>query len=665
VSKLLGGRYDLQEQIGDGGMAVVYRAIDTLLGRQVAVKMLRSEFAGDDEFVGRFRREAQSAASLSHPNIVNLYDVGMSANDEYYIVMEYVDGPTLKEVIRERGPLPVKEVVSITEQICDALEHAHDRHIVHRDIKPHNILLTKSGQVKVTDFGIARAITGNTITHHDSSSVLGSVHYFSPEQARGAAADVKSDIYSLGVVMYEMLTHRLPFSGDSPVGIALKHLRDHFVEPKEINPEMPQSIENIVLRCLVKDPDARYQDMRAVKSDVKEALVHPDVPKFVMPQEVPEETLAIPVVGNRRGSLEGNDVMAKDRRAKKQGKWWMWMVWSGVAVIILGIGAVAAYYIFMNLMQVPNRNLPNVKGDSEQQAMTTLQSAGFSRSQIVEKRATNAKPAGTVYEQDPQGGSEVKATRTVVLWISNGPQKMQMPDLSGIPVSEAEQELVNMGIPTKNVTTKTVKSANYSDGLVVSTIPAANASVTVDSKITLDYSSGVANTTVPDIRGLSLQDAKVALQQAHLQVGQISKMPYPGQDGSVFRITPYTVGETVPEGTAINLFVIDNSGESGGGLGSINGTDSGTSNGTTNTTGVSQGTVMKTVDVKVRDTSGQPIHVQIYKTDETGTRLKQVDETITTTTSWTIQTYVSSQQPGDILVYENGVYQKDYPVTAQ
>lgn len=312
TARILGGRYQLQEAIGGGGMAIVYRAVDTLLDRVVAIKMLRAQFAEDEEFVLRFRQEAQAAARLAHPNIVNVYDVGVDEK-EYYIVMEYVDGPTLKDVIIERAPLPVEEAIDISKQICNALSQAHEQHIVHRDIKPHNILLTKFGVVKVTDFGIARAVTGNTITDRQATSVLGSVHYFSPEQARGAKTDAKSDIYSLGVVMYEMLTGSLPFSGTSPVSVALKHLRERFIEPREMNKAIPQSLENIILRCLVKSPDGRYADMNAVKADLADALKHPNVPKFQMPLEMNEdETIAVPVVG------EGfSDVSTELRKSEK------------------------------------------------------------------------------------------------------------------------------------------------------------------------------------------------------------------------------------------------------------------------------------------------------------------------------------------------------------
>lgn len=637
MTKLLGGRYDLQEQIGGGGMAIVYRALDTLLGRQVAVKMLRSQFSGDEEIVSRFRREAQSAASLSHTNIVNLYDVGVTDGSDYYIVMEYVDGPTLKEVIRDRGPLPVAEVVDITSQICDALEHAHARNIIHRDIKPHNILLTRTGHVKVTDFGIARAITGNTITHQYSQSVLGSVHYLSPEQARGGVTDVKSDIYSLGVVMYEMLTNQLPFSGDSPVSVALKHLRETFVEPRQLNPAVPQSVENIILRCLVKSPDSRYPDMKAVKADLQDALVHPNVPKFIAPSEVPDETIAIPALGGAWTPGERERRRQAEQEAGKR-KWWSIALWSGVAFAVLCVGIIAAYYIVIDLLQVPNLKLPNVVGETEQQAIQTLESAGFAQNQISEKKAANQKAAGTVYDQDPEGPVDVKKTRQITLYVSTGPQQMQMPDLSGLPVDEAYQTLTNMGIPKDNIQQQTVQRNDVQSGVIVGTTPAKDANITTDSKIVLQVSDN-ANTTVPKLVGLSLQDAQTALQNAKLK-SQVIRQAYPAADGTVFQISPYQEGAQVPQGSVINLYVADNSGESGGGSGGGPGLET------------------KTAHVTVQGSH----HVVIYLTDAQHDHTTWYDGNTSGTQSWDVTVQVTPDKSGEVDVEVDGTIVQRQPI---
>lgn len=683
MAHFLGGRYDLQEQVGGGGMAVVYRALDTMLGRQVAVKMLRSQFAGDEEFVSRFRREAQSAASLSHPNIVNLYDVGVTSANEYYIVMEYVDGPTLKDVIRERGPLSVEESVGITKQICDALEHAHTRQIIHRDIKPHNILLTKSGQVKVTDFGIARAITGNTITHHHEDSVLGSVHYFSPEQARGGATDAKSDIYSLGVVMYEMVTKQLPFSGDSPVSVALKHLRDDFVDPREWNPSIPQSVENIILRCLAKSPDDRYANMGALEADLQDALIHPNVKKYVKPAISMDETLTIPAVGGLKTVDAEDRTEESDEDSGKKRRWWMPLIWTLVTLIVIGIGATAAYYIVMDSIQTPNLSLPNVTNETFAAATKSLHSAGLY--DIVEKKATNTKPAGMVYDQSPEGPTEVKPGRTVTLWVSKGPEQNLMPNLKNVPLTEAVQTLQNMGIDVKSqVTEQPVKNSTAPTGVVIQTTPVYGTPLNSDSQITLQVSQGQM-TTVPQLIGLTLDEAIAALKNANLAEGQVTYNQYPVPDKTVYKIAPYHEGDKVPTGTKIGLFVADNSGESGGALGGTGASNNVTGNGTggagdgsqtngsnpangnstattANQTGDSSSSEPKTIDIRVNDPSEKQIHVQIYKSDAQSTRAVAVDEVISSTQTWSVTLIVTPNQPGQVLVYEDGQLQQNYPV---
>lgn len=664
MGQLLGGRYDLHEQIGGGGMAIVYRAVDTMLGRQVAVKMLRSQFANDEEFVNSFRREAQSAASLSHPNIINLYDVGTTPGHEYYIVMEYVDGPTLKELIRDRGPLSITEALDITTQICDALEHAHARHIVHRDVKPHNILLTKSGQVKVTDFGIARAITGNTITHHQENSVLGSVHYFSPEQARGAATDEKTDIYSLGVVMYEMLTKRLPFSGDSPVSVALKHLRDDFVDPREWNPKIPQSVENIILRCLTKEPKDRYENMTVLKADLRDALIYPDVPKYQRPVVAWDETISIPAVGGLKTveSDASGEGKVEDLSPRKR-RWWMPLVWTLVTFVVIGVGATAAYYIVMDSIQTPNLSLPNVEGKSVADAMQALHAAGFQ--DIVEKQGTNSKPAGTVYDQSPQGPSEVKAGRAITLWVSNGPEQSSMPNLVNVPLTEAVQDLHNMGIDVASqVIEQQVQNSNAPVGTVVSTTPAAGQALTPNTQITLQVSQG-QTTTVPKLIGLTLDEALAALKAANLTEGQVTYAPYNVPDNTVYSIAPYKEGNKVPAGTAIGLFVAQNTTGQGGGT-DTSGNQTSSANSTSGTATGNQTNSSpsepKTIEVQVNDKAGKTIHVQIYKSDAENTRSVAVDEVITGTKSWAITLIVTPDQPGQVIVYENGQLEQNYPV---
>ena len=274
IGKVLGNRYEILEEIGSGGMATVYKARCKLLNRYVAVKVLRDEFANDAEFIKRFQVEAQSAASLSHPNIVSIYDVG-NEDGLHYIVMELIEGKTLKEIIKEKGKLPWREAVGIASQIASGLSQAHQNHIVHRDIKPHNIIITKDGVAKVTDFGIAKAVSNSTINAFGST--IGSVHYFSPEHARGGYTDEKSDIYSLGVVLYEMCTGKLPFDGETPVAVALKHLQENPKEPIELCKELPQAVNDIIMKAMKKDPSERYESAAEMYKDLQSVLSNPDL----------------------------------------------------------------------------------------------------------------------------------------------------------------------------------------------------------------------------------------------------------------------------------------------------------------------------------------------------------------------------------------------------
>lgn len=588
----LGARYELQEPIGGGGMAVVYRAVDTLLDRTVAVKMLRPQYAGDDEFVSRFRQEAQSAARLSHPNIVNLYDIGVS-NNEYYLVMEYVDGPTLKDVIRKSAPMEVEDVIQISMQICDAIEHAHNRQIIHRDIKPHNILLNKSGQVKVTDFGIARAITGNTITYQQATSVLGSVHYFSPEQARGAVADVKSDIYSLGVVMYEMVTNELPFSGDTPVSIALKHLQAHFVEPRALFPEIPQSLENVILRCLVKTPEHRYATMRAVKADLQEALLNPDVPKFEMPgDDLVDATISMPALG---GILEMEDdadgdvpVAPPPRRRFRVARVLLGTV---IGLFVLVVAAVAAYYIeFVLLNRVPTLTMPNVVGETETKALQRLEAGKFLQPNIHEKRDFNNLPAGVVYKQDPRGPSTVMQTRDIYLYVSRGPVHVAMPNFQSYPIAQAIQELKNLGFSEQNILQQHMYSDTIDKNAVISTVPASGSTVAINQQVVVTVSDG-PQLTVPNVIGLTLKDAKQYILDEHLTVNPVVIFEAaPGyQNQTVLNTGPYPPGTPVKAGTQITLYVAENGVSGGasqvGGNNQASGANGGAGGGTGTSTG--------------------------------------------------------------------------------
>ncbi|MGJ7922442.1 Stk1 family PASTA domain-containing Ser/Thr kinase [Neobacillus sp. LXY-4] len=439
IGKRVSGRYKILEMIGGGGMANVYLAHDMILDRDVAVKMLRLDFANDEEFIRRFHREAQSATSLVHPNIVSIYDVG-EEQDLYYIVMEYVEGQTLKQYIQHNSSLPVEKTLNIMKQLTSAISHAHQNHIIHRDIKPHNILIDPLGNVKITDFGIAMALSATSITQ--TNSVLGSVHYLSPEQARGGMATKKSDIYSLGIVMFELLTGRLPFSGESAVSIALKHLQSETPSVRRWNPLIPQSVENIVLKATAKDPFHRYDSVEEMEEDLQTALSHERInePKFVIPVD-DEATKAIPIITNDRPyqNLDETIVHGKDKQGsgspqdkkepkkKKRKKWPIVLVSIFAFLVLFGIFAVT---VLPDLLEPKDVEVPDVSGMELEEAITELVSAGFKVGDTIETNSDEVAE-GYVIRTDPKAGKFVKEGQKIDVYQSIGKEKQKLSDYVG------------------------------------------------------------------------------------------------------------------------------------------------------------------------------------------------------------------------------------------
>ena len=375
--KLLGNRYEMIEKVGNGGMSTVYKATDKVLKRNVAVKILRDEFTTDEEFIKRFEAEAQSAARLTHANIVSIYDVGVDGN-LYYIVMELIQGKTLKEIIiKERGPLPWKWSVNVAIQIASALEMAHKNNIVHRDIKPHNIIITEDGIAKVTDFGIAKAVSNSTITAFGTT--IGSVHYFSPEHARGGFTDAKSDLYSLGVVMYEMVTGKVPFDADTPVSVALKHMQEEPEEPIEINPNVPVAINKIIMKALQKDTTLRYQSASEMLRDLKKSLKNPDG-DFVEELEYDETARTQKINLDEYGEMEEDIPNSRSKKGKKEGKFKQFIknhkVLSSVVGLILLFALSLGGTIFaLNVTNPAEVEMPNVVGLSKEEAQKEIEAA--------------------------------------------------------------------------------------------------------------------------------------------------------------------------------------------------------------------------------------------------------------------------------------------------
>ncbi|CAM3698986.1 Stk1 family PASTA domain-containing Ser/Thr kinase [Mesobacillus zeae] len=456
IGKRISGRYKILDMVGGGGMANVYLAHDMILDRDVAVKMLRLDFANDEEFIRRFHREAQSATSLVHPNIVSIYDVG-EEDGLYYIVMEYVDGQTLKQYIQQNAPVPIEKAIDIMKQLTSAIAHAHQNHIIHRDIKPHNILVDDEGNVKITDFGIAMALSATSITQ--TNSVLGSVHYLSPEQARGGMANKKSDIYSIGIVMFELLTGRLPFSGESAVSIALKHLQSETPSLRRWNPSIPQSVENIVLRATAKDPFHRYDDVYEMEEDLRTALdpSRLNEKKFSVPIDN-DATKAIPVITDDRpiSNLDetlvhgtetdgqdasgSKDVKKKAKKKNKNKKKKKWPIVLAVSLFSIAILAVLAFIFLPDLMGPKDKTVPDVSGKEVEEAMEDLMSAGFV---IDEKKKVPNEDIeeGKIIKTSPEAGSTAKEGANIDLYISSGKKKFKLGDYRGRSIEDVERLL--------------------------------------------------------------------------------------------------------------------------------------------------------------------------------------------------------------------------------
>lgn len=490
--------------IGGGGMANVFLARDMILDRDVAVKILRLDFADEDEFIRRFQREAQSATSLAHPNIVNIFDVGDEENI-YYIVMEYVDGMTLKQYIQNHYPIPVEKVLDIMKQLTSALSHAHYNHIIHRDIKPQNILIDHDGNVKITDFGIAMALSSTSITQ--TNAVVGSVHYLSPEQARGGIATKKSDIYSLGIVMFELLTGRLPFSGESAISIALKHLQSETPPPTRWNPHIPQSVENIVLKATAKDPFLRYKNVEEMEKDLDTAL-DPDrlsEPKFIIPEDN-EATKAIPVITNDQPVSNDQDTMVHTQerevtaqpveQAKKRRRKWPWIVGS-----ILGLFLIAILFfalIFPAMMNSRNVTIPDVSGEAYDEAVVTLIEAGLEIGEKIEA-ADEDIPEGNIIKTSPKAGREVKKGSAVDLYLSSGKEKLILSDYTGRQYEDVLKLLEDKGFKEIKLEEKHGSTAA---GTVLQQDPPPEAAVIPsETVLTLTVSLGGEKVSLKDLSG--------------------------------------------------------------------------------------------------------------------------------------------------------------------
>jgi serine/threonine protein kinase len=553
---VIGNRYKIQEKIGNGGMATVYKALDQILNRYVAVKVLREEFTTDEEFIKRFNAEAQSAARLTHPNIVSVYDVGQEYNI-YYIVMELIQGKTLKQIIEEDGHLSWKWAVNIAIQIASALEMAHKNNIIHRDIKPHNIMITEDGVAKVTDFGIAKAVSNSTITAFGTT--LGSVHYFSPEHARGGYTDSKSDLYSLGVVMYEMVTGKVPFDADTPVSIALKHMQEEPVPPIKVNKEIPFAVNQIILKAMKKDPNERYQNASEMIKDLNIALKRPEG-GFVEERNFEDSfTRRIPTVNvsdNRNGNIKSDN-----EEEKPKGKIATFFynhpktkVASIIALFVLiFVATLVITLTVINSSSPKDVQIPNVVNLTQEEAKQRIEQLKLKFAYKEEYSAD--VEAGHVISQDPQyiNNYSVKEGSTVTVVISKGMEQTKVPKVIGMEYSKAESALTEAGLEVEKVEETSQK---VEAGYVISQEIDANTEVQKGTKIKIHVSTGtgIKKVTVTSVIGKSSEEAKKILTDLKLEVNVVEDEDTSKSDGVVLKqsVDP---GTSVEEGSAITITV--------------------------------------------------------------------------------------------------------------
>ena len=551
--KILGNRYEIIEKVGNGGMATVYRAEDKVLKRNVAVKVLKDEFTTDEEFIKRFEIEAQSAARLTHPNIVSIYDVG-SEDNLYYIVMELIRGKTLKEIIvEERGPLPWKWSVNVAIQIASALEMAHKNNIIHRDIKPHNIIITEDGIAKVTDFGIAKAVSNSTITAFGTT--IGSVHYFSPEHARGGFTDAKSDLYSLGVVMYEMVTGRVPFDADTPVSVALKHMQEEPEEPIELNPNLPSAVNRIIMKALKKDTTLRYQTATDMLADLRQALKNPNG-DFVEDKDYDVTARTQKINTDLYGNVIEDD---NKREGKKDNKFVAFIkrhkvLSAFIGLILLFAISLGGTLAFLNITNPAEVELPNVVGMSKEEAQKTVEDLKLVF-EVSSEEFNKDVPEGYVISQDPTyiADYNVKEGSTVKVVISKGQEKTTVPKVVGMTREEAEKALEEANLEAEIVeeTSRTVE-----EGYVISQEVEANAEAYAGDTIKIHVSTGtgIKQVNVISVIGQDEATAKTNLSNLGLKVN-VSYDEDTSKDNGVVLKQSIESGKTVDEGTTITITV--------------------------------------------------------------------------------------------------------------
>ncbi len=539
IGRVLDNRYEILEQVGGGGMALVYRARDIYLNRIVAVKILREQFTSDEEFVARFRREAQAVASLSHSNIVSIYDVGHEKNT-YYLVMEMVEGRNLKELIKEKGPFALERAIDIAKQICDALEHAHEHRIIHRDIKPHNIIITNGGRAKVTDFGIARAVSTATVTH--TGNIMGSVHYFSPEQARGEIADEKSDIYSLGVVIYEMVTGALPFEGESPISIALKKIQNDPIPPKERNPQIGEALEKVILKAMEKDPLKRFSLVSDLRANLLSAQLYNRLEEDTE-KKVSEDTIILPRIQKKKGE-----------KSAEKGLNAPFKVWAWVILALIVVGFILGMYLSAKVMAREEVVVPDITNKTVDEARAELERADLTLE--VDKTVNHPTvEQGLIALQSPKAKEIVRKTEKILVTVSDGPLLVPVPDVLDITSVAAEVKLSNQGLIGK--ISSRVYHQQIPAGEVIAQEPDANTEVPQGTEVKLIVSKGpdLVWIKMPKLTGKTLLQAKEIIKNEQLNLDVVQpEVSYKYAKEMVLRQDPAAESEIL-QGSVVNLVV--------------------------------------------------------------------------------------------------------------
>lgn len=557
IGKLLGKRYEILEQIGSGGMAIVYKAKCRLLHRFVAVKVLKDEFAEDQEFVEKFRRESQAAASLSHPNIVNIFDVGTDQDGDkiiHYIVMEYIKGDTLKEYINKNKKLNLEETINFGSQIAIAIKDAHKNKIIHRDIKSQNIMIDENHRIKVMDFGIARAATSSTIT--TTSEAIGSVHYFSPEQARGGYTDEKSDIYSFGIVMYEMVTGELPYKGQSPITVALKHVQEEIVRPSEIEPGIPKELESLILKCVQKRQVDRYNSMDEVLMVLNKLAkrynintVESNISKYERNMEdTSSHTMVLPNLGPKASSPKKRKT--KNNKSKESKK----MIFSGIlmafiftSLVFFGKDKVKGLFASQEIL------MPNLIGMMEEDARELIEDEKELEFRVLSRVGSDEYAPGQIIWQDVQVGGKLKKGYPVQVKISEGSGPIKVPKLIGKNIFDAEKTLLALGL---GIGSPTYKVSDQQPDIILSQDIPENEEVEKGTRIGIVVSRGVVNDKIkmPNIIGMSLEQAKIKLNENNLILGSSNSQDSDKDKGTVINQKPNS-GVELDKNTVVDIVI--------------------------------------------------------------------------------------------------------------